>query len=44
MPLAGKDALEGVYLYLPTAMYLGEDSAVVPEVALFNRVGGQDPP
>ncbi|MEY2463869.1 MAG: hypothetical protein QOH64_2007 [Acidimicrobiaceae bacterium] len=37
VPLAGKDALEGVYLYLPTAMYLGEDSAVVPEVALFNE-------
>jgi ABC-type branched-subunit amino acid transport system substrate-binding protein len=36
VPLAGKEALEGVYLYLPSAMYLGEDNAVVPEVALFN--------
>ena len=34
--LAGSnDALEGAYLYLPTAMYLGEDRADVPEVDTF---------
>jgi ABC-type branched-subunit amino acid transport system substrate-binding protein len=37
LPLAGADALEGAYLYLPTAMYLGEDAATVPEVALFDQ-------
>jgi ABC-type branched-subunit amino acid transport system substrate-binding protein len=31
------DAVEGATLYLPTAMYLGEDSADVPEVARFNE-------
>src|SRR5207249_6950949 len=35
IPLAGADALEGDYLFLPTALYLGEDTQV-PEVALFN--------
>jgi hypothetical protein len=35
VPLAGKDALEGVYLYLPTAMYLGEDRSANKEVDLF---------
>ena len=34
--LAGSnDALEDAYLYLPTAMYLGEDRADVPEVDTF---------
>src|SRR5439155_22404879 len=34
--LAGSpDALEGAYLYLPTAMYLGEDRADNPEVDTF---------
>jgi ABC-type branched-subunit amino acid transport system substrate-binding protein len=34
--LAGSnDALEGDYLYLPTAMYLGEDRQDVPEVDTF---------
>jgi ABC-type branched-subunit amino acid transport system substrate-binding protein len=37
VPLAGADSLEGVYLYLPTAMYLGEDNETVPEVGLFNE-------
>ncbi|MEY2460712.1 MAG: hypothetical protein QOG30_2542 [Acidimicrobiaceae bacterium] len=31
----GNDALEGAYLYLPTAMYLGEDRNDIPEVDLF---------
>ena len=31
----GNDALEGAYLYLPTAMYLGEDRSDIPEVDLF---------
>jgi ABC-type branched-subunit amino acid transport system substrate-binding protein len=35
VPLAGADALEGVYGFLPTAMYLGEDRAVNKEVDLF---------
>ncbi len=34
IPLATKAAAEGAYIYLPTAMYLGEDSGTVPEVAL----------
>ncbi|MEY2449877.1 MAG: hypothetical protein QOH79_3353 [Acidimicrobiaceae bacterium] len=34
--LAGSnDAVEGAYLYLPTAMYLGEDRTDIPEVDLF---------
>jgi ABC-type branched-subunit amino acid transport system substrate-binding protein len=34
--LAGSnDAVEGAYLYLPTAMYLGEDRNDIPEVDLF---------
>jgi ABC-type branched-subunit amino acid transport system substrate-binding protein len=34
--LAGSnEALEGAYLYLPTAMYLGEDRGDIPEVDLF---------
>jgi ABC-type branched-subunit amino acid transport system substrate-binding protein len=35
IPLATADALEGMYLYLPTAMYLGEDRGVNKEVDLF---------
>ena len=31
----GNAALEGAYLYLPTAMYLGEDRSDIPEVDLF---------
>jgi ABC-type branched-subunit amino acid transport system substrate-binding protein len=34
IPLAGS-AAEGSLIYLPTAMYLGEDSGPVPEVGLF---------
>ena len=34
LPLAGA-AAEGTLIYNSTAMYLGEDSALVPEVALF---------
>ena len=34
--IAGSNAaVEGAYLYLPTAMYLGEDRADIPEVDLF---------
>lgn len=33
--LASAEALEGAYLYLPTAMYLGEDRTDIPEVDLF---------
>ncbi|HMC53304.1 MAG TPA: ABC transporter substrate-binding protein, partial [Acidimicrobiales bacterium] len=35
IPLAGARALEGAYLYLPTAMYLGEDRGSNQEVDLF---------
>ena len=35
IPLAGGDALEGMHIYLPTAMYLGEDRGSNPEVNLF---------
>jgi ABC-type branched-subunit amino acid transport system substrate-binding protein len=36
--LAGSpDALENAYLYLPTAMYLGEDRSSVPDVDLFQN-------
>jgi ABC-type branched-subunit amino acid transport system substrate-binding protein len=35
IPLGGKEALEGVYGFLPTAMYLGEDRSVNKEVDLF---------
>ncbi|MEY2476142.1 MAG: hypothetical protein QOG87_1457 [Actinomycetota bacterium] len=35
VPLAGKEALEGVYMFLPTAMYLGEDRSANKEVDLF---------
>lgn len=35
VPLAGASALEGDYLFLPTAMYLGEDRSWNPEVDLF---------
>jgi ABC-type branched-subunit amino acid transport system substrate-binding protein len=35
IPLAGADALEGMHVYLPTAMYLGEDRGVNAEVNLF---------
>src|SRR6185369_9329819 len=37
VPLAGAAAVEGAWLFFPTAMYLGEDSAVIPEVALFQQ-------
>ena len=35
IPLGTADALEGVHLYLPSAMYLGEDRGVNKEVDLF---------
>lgn len=35
IPLGGADALEGVYVYLPTALYLGEDRNINKEVDLF---------
>ena len=35
IPLAGADAVEGAFLFLPSAMYLGEDSGN-KEVGLFN--------
>jgi ABC-type branched-subunit amino acid transport system substrate-binding protein len=35
IPLAGASALEGVHVYLPTAMYLGEDRGSNAEVNLF---------
>jgi ABC-type branched-subunit amino acid transport system substrate-binding protein len=35
IPLGTADALEGVHVYLPTAMYLGEDRASNAEVNLF---------
>jgi ABC-type branched-subunit amino acid transport system substrate-binding protein len=35
IPLAGGSALEGVHVYLPTAMYLGEDRGTNAEVNLF---------
>jgi len=35
IPLAGASALEGVHIYLPTAMYLGEDRGANAEVNLF---------
>jgi ABC-type branched-subunit amino acid transport system substrate-binding protein len=34
LPLAGS-ASEGTYVYLGSAMYMGEDSGMIPEVALF---------
>ena len=34
--IAGNDAVEGAYFFLPSAMYLGEDRAVNKEVDLFN--------
>src|SRR5262249_34970298 len=37
VPLAGAAAAEGSWLFFPTAMYLGEDSSVIPEVALFQQ-------
>jgi ABC-type branched-subunit amino acid transport system substrate-binding protein len=35
IPLGTADALEGMHVYLPTAMYLGEDRAANKEVDLF---------
>jgi ABC-type branched-subunit amino acid transport system substrate-binding protein len=35
IPLGTADALEGMHVYLPTAMYLGEDRGVNKEVDLF---------
>jgi ABC-type branched-subunit amino acid transport system substrate-binding protein len=35
IPLGTPDALEGINIYLPTAMYLGEDRGVNKEVDLF---------
>jgi ABC-type branched-subunit amino acid transport system substrate-binding protein len=35
VPLAGASALENVFLYLPTALYIGEDRTVSKEVDLF---------
>jgi len=35
IPLGTADALEGVHIYLPTAMYLGEDRGANQEVNLF---------
>jgi branched-chain amino acid transport system substrate-binding protein len=35
VPLAGAAALEGVWIYLPTTLYLGEDKAVNKETDLF---------
>jgi ABC-type branched-subunit amino acid transport system substrate-binding protein len=35
IPLGTADALEGVHIYLPTAMYLGEDRGTNKEVDLF---------
>jgi ABC-type branched-subunit amino acid transport system substrate-binding protein len=35
VPLAGASALENVWLYLPTALYIGEDRGVNKEVDLF---------
>jgi ABC-type branched-subunit amino acid transport system substrate-binding protein len=35
IPLAGASALENVWLYLPTALYIGEDRAGSKEVDLF---------
>ena len=35
IPLAGAQSLEGVYLYLPSALYLGEDRGTNKEVDLF---------
>jgi ABC-type branched-subunit amino acid transport system substrate-binding protein len=35
IPLGTADALEGVHVYLPTAMYLGEDRGTNKEVDLF---------
>ena len=35
VPLATAPSVEGDYFFLPTAMYLGEDRAAIPEVDLF---------